>query len=141
MTTEAYIEKAIKEAEKLGKEHGENAAQWVAQDSWGGRVASSRQSEENARAFLKGIEEGDPIIMDSYVSPNLSGEWADSMTEADLLKAAFDGFDADIIDTLEPEEIDEIANAYEQAASDGFWQELETSAAIVADNSGLPSED
>jgi hypothetical protein len=141
MTTTTHIDKAVKEAESLGKYHGENAAQWAAQDSWGGRVASIRQSEENARAFLKGIEEGDPMIMDSYASPNLSGEWADSMTEADLLKAVFDGFDSDIIDTLEPEEIDDIANAYIQAASDGFWQELETSAATIADNSGLPSED
>jgi hypothetical protein len=136
MTTKAYIEKVIKEAEKLGKAHGENAAQWVAQDSWGGRVASSRQSEENARAFLKGIEEGDPMIMDSYTSPNLSGEWADSMTPRNLIEEVTEG---EI--SLEPEEESAICDAYEQAASDGFWQELETSAAIVADNSGLPSED
>jgi len=141
MTTTTHIDKAVKEAERLGKYHGENAAQWAAQDSWGGRVASIRQAEENARAFLRGIEEGDPMIMDSYCPPDLSGEWADSMTEADLLKAVFDGFDFDIIDTLEPEEIDDIASAYIQAASDGFWGELETSAATIADNSGLPSED
>lgn len=144
MTTTTHtqaLEQAVKEAERLGKYHGENAAQWAAQDSWGGRVASIRQSEENARAFLKGIEEGDPLIMDSYSPPNLSGEWADSMTEAELLKAVFDGFDADIIDTLEPEEIDDIANAYTQAASDWFFQELETSAANLLETSGLPSED
>lgn len=142
MTTHTQaLDQAVKEAENLGKRHGENAAQWVIQDSWGGRVASIKQSEENARAFLKGIEEGDPMIMDSYSPPNLSGEWADSMTESALLKAVFDGFDADIIDTLEPEEIDDIAQSYIRAASDGFWQELETSAAMVADNSGLPSED
>jgi ABC-type sulfate transport system substrate-binding protein len=64
-----------------------------------------------------------------------------AVKEADLLKAVFDGFDADIIDTLESEEIDDIANAYTQAASDWFFQELETSAATIADNSGLPSED
>lgn len=136
MTKESYIEKAIKEAESLGKSHGENAAQWIAQDSWGGRVASSRQSEENARAFLKGIEEGDPMIMDSYASPNLSGEWADSMTPRSLIEEVTKG---EI--PLEPEDESSICDAYEQAASDGFWQELETSAAMVADNSGLPSED
>jgi hypothetical protein len=136
MTTKAYIEKAIKEAEILGKSHGENAAQWVAQDSWGGRVASSRQSEENARAFLKGIEEGDPMIMDSYVSPNLSGEWADSMTPRSLIEEVTEG---EIM--LTEEEADAVCQAYETEAANGFWQELETSAAIVADNSGLPSED
>jgi hypothetical protein len=136
MTKESYIEKAIKEAESLGKYHGENAAQWVAQDSWGGRVASSRQSEENARAFLKGIEEGDPMIMDSYTSPNLSGEWADSMTPRSLIEEVTQG---EIM--LTEEEADAVCQAYETESANGFWQELETSAAIVADNSGLPSED
>jgi hypothetical protein len=130
------VDQAIAKAEKLGKEHGENAAQWVAQDSWGGRVASSRQSEENARAFLKGIEEGDPMIMDSYTPPNLSGEWADSMTPRSLIEEVTEG---EIMVT--EEEADAICQAYETEAANGFWQELETSAAIVADNSGLPSED
>jgi hypothetical protein len=130
------IDKAIAEAEKLGKAHGINAAEWAIQDSWGGRV-SSPQDYQAAKAFLDGAEAGDPAIMDGFNPPNLSGEWADSMTEADLLKAAFDGFDSDIIDTLEPEDIDEIANAYEQAASDSYWQELETSAANLLETQPL----
>jgi len=117
------IDKAVAEAEKLGKAHGINAAEWAIQDSWGGRV-SSPQDREAAKAFLDGAEAGDPAIMDRFSPPNLSGEWADSMTPAKLIEEVTEGEMS-----LEPEEESAICDAYEQAASDGFWQELETSAA------------
>jgi hypothetical protein len=123
MTTESYIEKAIKGAEKLGKAHGINAAGWAIQDSWGGRV-SSPQDYKAAKAFLDGIEDGDPAIMDKFNPPNLSGEWADSMTPAKLIEEVTRGKIS-----LEPEDESAICDAYEQAASDSYWQELETSAA------------
>jgi hypothetical protein len=39
MTTseEATFQEAIRRAEKIGKRHGENAAEYVAQYAWGGR--------------------------------------------------------------------------------------------------------
>ena len=117
------VDQAIAKAEKLGKEHGENAAQWVIQDSWGGRV-SSPQDREAAKAFLDGAEAGDPAILDSFNPPNLSGEWADSMTPAKLIEEVTEG---EIMVT--EEEADAICEAYETSAADGFCQELETSAA------------
>jgi hypothetical protein len=127
MTTENHIDElidqAIAEAEKLGKAHGINAAEWAIQDSWGGRV-SSPQDYKAAKAFLDGAEAGDPAIMDGFNPPNLSGEWADSMTPAKLIEEVTEG---EI--SLEPEDESAICDAYEQAASDSYWQELETSAA------------
>jgi hypothetical protein len=125
------VDQAIAEAEKLGKAHGINAAEWAIQDSWGGRV-SSPQDYKAAKAFLEGAEAGDPAIMDRFNPPNLSGEWADSMTPAKLIEEVTEG---EI--SLEPEEESAICDAYEQAASDGFWQELETSAANLLETQPL----
>jgi len=126
-TQDTMIEAAIKEAERIGKRHGENAAEYVAQYAWGGRHAGD--SEAAAREFLRMAEEGDPVLWDSYNPPNLSGEYADDYSESRLLRDVLDGFDSDAADTLEPEVIDEIADAYNRASSDGFWQRLEESAA------------
>jgi hypothetical protein len=117
------IDKAVAEAEKLGKAHGINAAEWAIQDSWGGRV-SSPQDYQAAKAFLDGAEAGDPAIMDRFNPPNLSGEWADSMTPQRLIEAVYDG-DGE----LREGETDAICEAYETEAANGYWQELETSAA------------
>jgi hypothetical protein len=117
------VDQAIAKAEKLGKAHGENAAEWAIQDSWGGRV-SSPQDREAAKAFLDGAEAGDPAILDSFNPPNLSGEWADSMTPAKLIEEVTEG---EIMVT--EEEADAICQAYETEAANGYWQELETSAA------------
>jgi hypothetical protein len=117
------VNQAIAKAEKLGKAHGINAAQWAIQDSWGGRV-SSPQDREAAKAFLDGAEAGDPAILDSYNPPNLSGEWADSMTPAKLIEEVTEG---KIM--LTEEEADAVCQAYEIEAANGYWQELETSAA------------
>jgi len=122
-TNDKLVNQAIAKAEKLGKAHGINAAQWAIQDSWGGRV-SSPQDREAAKAFLDGAEAGDPAILDSYNPPNLSGEWADSMTPAKLIEEVTEG---KIM--LTEEEADAICQAYETEAQNGFWQELETSAA------------
>jgi hypothetical protein len=84
MTTEISntIETAIKRAETLGTRHGRNAAEWVAQDAFGGRHTGD--SEAAAREFLRMAEDGDPVLFDRYQAPNLSGEWADSMTPGRL---------------------------------------------------------
>ena len=62
--------------------------------------------------------------MDKFSPPNLSGEWADSMTPRLLIEEVTDG---EIM--LTEEEADAICEAYETEAANGFWQELETSAA------------
>jgi hypothetical protein len=116
---------ALQRAEKIGERHGKNGAEWVAQDTWGGRVSSAR-GKEAARAFLRGYEYGDPEILDSYASPNLSGEYADGYTPDELLRDCFESRQ-DIAD-LEPEEADEICRAYEIASDETFWNTLSASA-------------
>ena len=125
------VDQAIAEAEKLGKAHGINAAQWAIQDSWGGRV-SSPQDYKAAKAFLDGAEAGDPAILDQFTPPNLSGEWADSMTPRSLIEEVTEG---EIM--LTEEEADAVFQAYETEAANGYWQELETSAANLLETQPL----
>jgi hypothetical protein len=125
------VDQAIAKAEKLGKAHGINAAEWAIQDSWGGRV-SSPQDYQAAKAFLDGAEAGDPAIMDRFNPPNLSGEWADSMTPRSLIEEVTEG---EIM--LAEEEADAVFQAYETEAANGFWQELETSAANLLETQPL----
>jgi hypothetical protein len=131
MTTEISntIETAIKRAETLGTRHGRNAAEWAAQDAFGGRHTGD--SEAAAREFLRMAEDGDPALFDRFHEPHfLSGEWADSMTPNSLVCHSFDTeFPTDWEDAQ-----DEICLAYERAASDGFWGRLEECAALVLDH-------
>jgi hypothetical protein len=123
--TDEKFNLALQRAEKIGKRHGKNGAGWVSQDTWGGRT-SSKRGKEAAREFLRGYEDGDPEILDSYASPNLSGEYADSYSPDELLRDCFE-IRQDIAD-LEPEEADEICRAYEIAADETFWNTLAASA-------------
>jgi hypothetical protein len=128
-TIHQTIETATRRAETLGTLAGRNAAEWVAQDAFGGRHTGD--SEAAAREFLRMAEDGDPVLYDRYQAPNLSGEWADSMTPGRLMDHCFateDGF-AECADSE-----DEICLAYEDAASNGFWGRLEECAALVLDN-------
>ena len=131
MTTEISntIETAIKRAETLGTKHGRNAAEWAAQDAFGGRHTGD--SEAAAREFLRMAEDGDPVLYDRYQAPNLSGEWADSMTPGRLMDHCFATED-DHAECADSE--DEICLAYEDAASNGFWGRLEECAALVLDH-------
>jgi hypothetical protein len=131
MTTLTHntIDAAIKRAETLGTKHGRNAAEWAAQDAFGGRHTGD--SEAAAREFLRMAEDGDPVLHDRYQAPNLSGEWADNMTIGRLMDHCFATED-DLAECADSE--DEICLAYEDAASNGFWGRLEECAALVLDN-------
>lgn len=69
------IERAEKEARKLGAEHGKAAASWL-DITYG-----------NAARWLRGIQDGDPEIMDMLPHAPLSGEWTDEPTPRDILAA------------------------------------------------------
>ncbi len=64
------------EARKMGEEHGLNAASWY---------FNGNTSTETYAAVLRGMDDGDPEIMDSLPSSPLSGEWADSPTPQTVL--------------------------------------------------------
>lgn len=132
--TDNTIETAIKRAETLGTKHGRNAAEWAAQDAFGGRHTGD--SEAAAREFLRMAEDGDPVLFDRFHEPHfLSGEWADSMTPGRLMDHCFNGQEycaGDAYGMAVCE--DQICLAYEHAASHGFWGRLEECAALVLDH-------
>jgi hypothetical protein len=121
-------------ANNIGLEHGRNAAEWFIQDAFGGRYTGD--SKAAARRVLQMLEDGDPAIWDSANVPNLSGEWADSYTEPDLLRDCAHGckVDSDIVDALEPEEIDDICREYQDGASWGWSSAVESSARIHSED-------
>jgi hypothetical protein len=53
----------IAQAQKIGSEHGRNAAEWWQQDTLGGRVTGD--VTPTARAILTGLEGGDPAVLDT----------------------------------------------------------------------------
>jgi hypothetical protein len=121
-------------ANNIGLEHGRNAAKWFIQDAFGGRYTGD--SKAAARRVLQMLEDGDPAIWDSANVPNLSGEWADSYTESGLLRDCSHGckVDSDIVDALEPEEIDDICREYQDGASWGWSSAVESSARIHSED-------
>lgn len=117
------IRQAIEQATNIGKQAGESAAEWIIQDSWGGRV--TRGEKESAKAFLESFENGDCDLC----PPNLSGEWADSETPASLMAICFceDWQDEPAFRDAQ----DDICNAWQIACEDAFWTTLQKSAQSV----------
>lgn len=100
-------ETLIAEARAKGADHGRAAASWY---------FDGNTDEGTYVAVLRGIEDGDPEILDTFPLSPLSGEWADEPTPASVLEELGvpedDGSGKD--DTLR----DEILGAYE----DGFYE-------------------
>ena len=107
-------------AEKLGATAGRNAASWY---------TDGNTTDHTYRQILKGIEDGDPAELDKFNLPNLSGEWMGDYTPATLANAL--GFDAADLAWQEIE--DDVCSAWEQAASDAFWAQLEHDCRVVLD--------
>lgn len=74
----AYLA-ALSYAKDLGERHGRNAASWI-----------DIPDAATARAILAGLEDGDPAILDTLPSPDLSGEWAGTLTGPELVWDAWD---------------------------------------------------
>ena len=109
----------IAQARALGKDAGLAAASWV---------FDGNTTDETYRAFLAGVDEGDPAIYSALAPPAwLSGEWADSMTPAELgcaLGILCPG-DDDWTEDGAGYVFDMACSEYEQAADDAYWAELE----------------
>lgn len=103
---------ALKErAHELGEDHGRGAASWF---------FDGNTTDETYARVLAGIEEGEPMILDTFPSAPLSGEWADDPTPATLLRDL----------GLEPgdDRVDELCDAYE----DGFYSAVSAEIERVA---------
>ena len=114
--TDAEWDKLVLLADSLGRKAGNNAASWIDFD------------EEGARRYLKGYEEGDPEIMDAFRVPDFSGVYSGDYTEKDLHDDL--GVESE---SLSPEEEDELANAWMDAAGEAFWDALQERARFYAD--------
>lgn len=102
------VDKLADRADEIGAAHGRNAASWVIDGS---------TSREACERLVKGLEDGDPMVMDAYNPPNLSGEFADGYAPTALAHdLGIDAADDDINDYCE---------AWETAASESFWTEVE----------------
>jgi hypothetical protein len=110
----------ITQAQKIGSEHGRNAADWWRQDAIGGRVWGDGQ--RMARDVLQGLEDGDPAVLDSLPGPDLSGQFADGYSSRDLLRdlGVKDG-DASFWEGL----TDELFTAYETSYSNAVSDAVE----------------
>jgi len=100
-------ETLIEQARELGAEHGQNAASWY---------FDGNTSQDTYAGVLRGIEDGDPEVLDTFPSAPLSGEWADDPTPFgvlaaldvpedhdaadDCLSAYVDGFSEAVHDTI-----------------------------------------
>ena len=112
------------QAAKIGAEHGRNAASWVFDGS---------TRDDTYRTVLRGIEDGDPAILDAYRTPDLSGEYADDYSEADLLRDVWPDTEVD-----EPDELaSELSDAYNDAASAAFWDAIETACRQHAESAAI----
>lgn len=118
-------EQTIEEAAELGRKVGQNAAEWYAQDAWGGRA--TRGEKQAAENFLRAWENGDKLPE----PPNLSGGWADVETPASLMARIFGPTweaDEDEENGSVWELQDGVCNAWEEAAHDAFFSTLKSSA-------------
>lgn len=112
MTSKRKFTRARAEARRLGRSAGTDAASWIFDGN------TTRMTYAH---MLRGIIDGDPMVMDSVREPSLSGEYSDDYSERDLLQ------DLDMEDAT-PEEQDELAAEYIGTARDSFWCEVERSA-------------
>jgi hypothetical protein len=106
------IEEALEAARKIGAEHGHAAGTWAFDGN------TTRETYEWA---VKGIDDGDPAVLDSFPTEphGIGGEYS--------ARQLCDDIDVDY-DLTETGEVDQITEAYEQAARDAFWAEVERAA-------------
>lgn len=108
------LDEIIERAEQDGYDRGKAAGSWL---------LDGNSTEDTARRLLEGIEGGDPEIMDALPSAPLSGEWADSLTPAEVLG----WYDLD----EEHDAADEILRAFEDGYSRGVQDEAVRSARVL----------
>jgi hypothetical protein len=101
---------------RAGAEHGRAVASWYF-DGNTDRATYART--------LRGIEEGDPEILDTLPSAPLSGEWADEPTPASVFR---DVLEADEAEYDERGESDDLLTAYEEAFSTAAADAIEAAA-------------
>lgn len=98
----------MKQAYRDGQAAGKAAASWATDGN------TTRKTYET---ILRGLEDGDPMVLDGFRLPDLSGEYADDPTPSTL--AAEYGLSDD------DDRVGDACDAWENGVSDAFWSELE----------------
>lgn len=101
------------QAERLGRQYGANAAEWA--------IDTILMSREQMLAVMKGIDDGDPAVLDQFREPNLSGEHQGEPTPQSILEDVEAGDDTDS---------EMIVEAWEEAARDAFWAKVQETIAF-----------
>lgn len=99
-------------AYELGNEHGRAAATWL---------LDGNSTRRQAEALLRGLLEGDPMVIDTLPSQPLSGEWAGAATARDILAELGE-------EDTDPDVQWDILREYEDGYSDGVQQGAEKEA-------------
>lgn len=110
--TQDQVSAEAREAAELGRQAGESAASWA---------FDGNTSIDTYRETIQGIEDCDPLVLDRFRVPNLSGEWADEVSSQDLTR------ELGIADE-DAEHADEVCSAWEDAASEAYWAAVESTA-------------
>ncbi|MEV4575946.1 hypothetical protein AB0K16_22140 [Nonomuraea jabiensis] len=106
-------------ARELGTDHGKEAAAWY---------FDGNTPEYTYRRVLKGIEDGDPEVLDTFPTHGLSGEMADGFSARDLEIAL--GINPDD----ESEDFGDVCDAYEEAFNTAVETEIARVARIHVDS-------
>jgi hypothetical protein len=105
----------LTQAYDIGYEHGKNAGSWV---------FDGNTDQATYERYAKGLEDGDPEILDTLPNSPLSGEWADGPTPTSVLS------DLGLENNDNMGEYDYLLDAYEQGFGEGCNNEIERVLAI-----------
>ena len=111
-------DRAIAYAADRGTEDGKSAASWYF-DGNTDRATYAR--------VLQGIEDGDPEVLDDLPAPDLSGQWADTLTGPEIVQSAILAAglgDDEETDSSLPDWFDAICSAYEDAFATAATDEI-----------------
>jgi hypothetical protein len=117
--SDSDYDRALSAATDIGVQEGTAAASWF---------FDGNTPDDTYRTVLAGIDNGDPAVLDTLPSADLSGQWADGRTpdtlRADVATAL--GIPADTL--LSGDAMTGIMDAYETAFNDTVAGEIETMA-------------
>ena len=106
------MDEALAAAWKTGMEHGHAAGTWA---------FDGNTTHETYAWALTGIRDGDPAVLDAFpAEPGIDSRSPGGYTSRQLCDDI--GVDYDRTETAD---VDVLAAAYEQAARDAFWDEVE----------------
>jgi hypothetical protein len=130
MDDEQYQQKTD-EAREYGRQQGEAAASWF---------FDGNTEEETVRAVLRGIEDGDPVVLDRLPYCDLSGQWADEPVPTTVLndlgitvEQGEEGHGFLVVEDYD--EVSDIVAVYEDSFNEGMVLAVEKDA---RDRLGIP---